>query len=760
MFKNIFPAAPVPRGKAQGSASRTSPEAPRPRRSRPPRSLRDKFTKSLPNPSGPYGVGSIDLELPVPRRDFGKGLRVGEDVLVAETVLFTLFYPIKLGEGEADAPDGGTTWSRQTWLNRDRMATARGYGDFGGVNKLFAEAFFLSTVGLTKLPAWRNAKLARHFPADGNLHDSGAGIKDRSFEPEDIDREPIFPLLLFSHGLGGTRTTYSAICTEWASYGWVCACVEHRDGSGPRTFINYAPDAGRKPRKVDYVEPYHGENDTANEVPTDRELRDAQIAMRKYELDQCYRAICRINAGDGAQLAEENRRHKAHRARRQLFGHRSAGAQSTTDAKTAGVRGRRKSTSSVAHDAASNVVESVVGGTSRGTVGVDWSSWKNRIQIDNVTMAGHSFGGATAYAVCRTPAMLSYVKQAVLLDTWGQGISPNPLADEQPHPGVPLLVIGSESFLFWDENTDIMYRLARDAVEKARQPCWLCTIRGSFHLSFSDYGVLWPHLFKLLFSTKVDAQRCIDIILNMSMEFFRQVMPPQVSRWNRAVDEHLLQTKVSDNWRQVEGDHNAWRKKMQAAAKARRKVEKEARKMREHEERSQPGAAAAKGEANSATSSEASWSKLRARLPHFGGAHGAAASSRRSGDSGDGKSTAEDNGVDCSAEQHRRSMDAAAGTAQMLTEDLNVSSGEIWMHVTPKSLDATNPAEVAAVREAHDPAPAPKKAAGAKEGEDEPAAIFGAKREAPASLQNDSSVVGGSKGPAAGDGPDKVIMPS
>lgn len=36
------------------------------------------------------------------------------------------------------------------------------------------------------------------------------------------------PVIVFSHGLAGIRTTYSTICTDLASHGFIVAAIEHR----------------------------------------------------------------------------------------------------------------------------------------------------------------------------------------------------------------------------------------------------------------------------------------------------------------------------------------------------------------------------------------------------------------------------------------------------------------------------------------------------------------------------------------------------
>ena len=39
---------------------------------------------------------------------------------------------------------------------------------------------------------------------------------------------PLLPVIVFSHGLAAMRTTYTGICCDLASHGYVVASVEHR----------------------------------------------------------------------------------------------------------------------------------------------------------------------------------------------------------------------------------------------------------------------------------------------------------------------------------------------------------------------------------------------------------------------------------------------------------------------------------------------------------------------------------------------------
>ncbi|KAA8575104.1 hypothetical protein EYC84_004317 [Monilinia fructicola] len=256
---------------------------------------------------------------------------------------------------------------------------------------------FGMTTAFTKLPAFRNAELATHWPPE-NARESESGYQTKNSAGEPPPGEPAspcFPLLIFSHGLGGTRTTYSSVCGEFASYGFVVVAVEHRDGSGPRTFVNL-PKMGdhfgspnvdhsdeareRGYARFDYVFPEGNARDTfpGNEQGVDSELRSAQIQLRLAEIEEAYHVMAQIHNGNGSAVAEANLRQRS--------------------------PGR-------------------MGGSSRGLKGIDWGSWKDRFHLQQVTMLGHSFGAATTVEVLRHQTkQFPYISQGILYDPWGGAI--------------------------------------------------------------------------------------------------------------------------------------------------------------------------------------------------------------------------------------------------------------------------------------------------------------------------------------------------
>ncbi|KAF7863877.1 hypothetical protein EAF04_006842 [Stromatinia cepivora] len=491
------------------------------RKSRPPAGLREKILrKPLPYYSGPYSVGQMDIEVPVREpRTFSNIKRQHKHVLNLETVLFSIFYPSGFGSGEGVSPEGEKKWSRATWLPRPRVEMARGYSKFAGLPSWPTIAWFGMTTAFTKLPAFRNAKLATHWPSENAREsESGYQTKNSAGEPPPGEPEsPCFPLLIFSHGLGGTRTTYSSVCGEFASYGFVVVAVEHRDGSGPRTFINLPKngdkfgsqnvdhtDEARKRgyERFDYVFPEGNARDTTpnNEQGVDAELRAAQIQLRLAEIEEAYYIMTQIHNGNGSQLAQANLRQSS--------------------------PGR-------------------IGGSSRGLKGIDWESWKDRFHLQQVTMLGHSFGAATTVEVLRTQTKrFPYVSQGILYDPWGGAIQQ---ADSESEYQIhnPLLCISSEAFMYWPSNFSSIMSLCREAKSQGTL-CWLLTVRGSVHISQSDFSLLYPNVSSFLLKMTVNPRRAIDLNINASLEFLKMVMPKRISAMNRGTDEGILQVEQLD----------------------------------------------------------------------------------------------------------------------------------------------------------------------------------------------------------------------
>lgn len=463
----------------------------------------------------------MEIEVPVenPRVISSHITRKKKHVLQLETVLMTVYYPASL---ESHNPPKEERLSRQLWFGRPRLGTAQGYAKFAGlptsiVLPVFAPALF------TKLPAYRNANVARHWAPKKNFRTEGEDAKTTEGDkPPNTGDLPCFPLIMFSHGLGGTRTMYSTLCGEFASYGFVVCAVEHRDGSAPRSYVNHAKTGygSRKEREeggrvdhwhaeqrhgydvVDYMFPQDNPLDSGPNNPkgVDTELRGAQIDLRMAEIEEAFRIMSVIAAGDGEQIATYNMRRKGFK-----------------------------------------------GASSFGLDGVDWKSWQGRVKLDHVTACGHSFGAATTVEMLRSKARFPYFSQGIIYDIWGAGTRDTNEEDPSHRIQVPLLAINSEAFTYWPSNfdkVDGMVKETQSAPEAA--PAWLMTVRGTVHISQSDFVLLYPNLSSLFLKAVASPRRALDINVNASLEFFSQVMPKDLTGGFHAFDnENILENELS-----------------------------------------------------------------------------------------------------------------------------------------------------------------------------------------------------------------------
>ncbi|GAA5992008.1 hypothetical protein JCM10908_000694 [Rhodotorula pacifica] len=449
--------------------------------------------KPLQPYSGPYPVSTTDLELPHSRHQFPQPTlkSTGEPALKLETVLFTLYYP-----ADETKPGSGR---RQPWVQRPIDVTAAGYSRFLGQREDLCRGLFKYAGEALQLPAEADRPLA---PRKATRAGDGKGAAQTASSSSSEDRslaegpeQAAFPLIVFSHGMSGQRTTYSRWCGDIASYGYIVAALEHRDGSGPISIVRL--DDGKE-RTVDFLRMDQVEWPADYGQVDLLDFRALQQQLRVSEVAAALDVLQRINNGEGSAVAQENRRKD-------------------------------------------------LGG--EGVVGKYLPDWKGRIDFENVAMAGHSFGGGTTLEALRVGKPFFPFTAGIALDPSADPIPPRRShtvfsalrrdltkargddsagadtsaaekesdADEARSPidkdqaaqddgtlasaeqaaiEVPLLVINSESFTLWNKRFDEIKAAVNSLQTGARG--WFMTLVGSEHSSFSDVFLVVPFAAKLV----------------------------------------------------------------------------------------------------------------------------------------------------------------------------------------------------------------------------------------------------------------------
>ncbi|KAJ2999746.1 Platelet-activating factor acetylhydrolase [Globomyces sp. JEL0801] len=219
----------------------------------------------LPSYLGKYNVGCVDVETR-PTLQSPDGINQG--------VLFRIYYPID------DTP---TNSQKAAWLP---------------LNHSYFDGYaFLLTIG--GLPTWFSYIL--FFPAMYAMRLAayyGARVAEQSVPKK-------LPVIVFSHGLAGIRTSYSTMCGNLASEGYIVASLEHGDGSAPvtcraRSNIPYI----RFKRQMDFDPlPDESQDDTI------RRCRGKQLAFRCEEIQEVISVLKRLNKGTFARHYKQSPLH-------------------------------------------------------------------------------------------------------------------------------------------------------------------------------------------------------------------------------------------------------------------------------------------------------------------------------------------------------------------------------------------------------------------------------------------------------------------
>ncbi|KAJ3148367.1 Platelet-activating factor acetylhydrolase [Geranomyces michiganensis] len=283
---------------------------------------------TLPSYLGPYPVGVHDIETPA------------NSATGANGVLVRLYYPTTTADAKKR--------SHAKWLPKGTFYSL-GYGNFSKMPAVVSMSVFYPALAGIKTPGFLNAELR---PGGENTADRLPPLPQK------------LPTVVFSHGLGGMRTTYSTFCGNLASQGFVVAAIEHRDGSAAVAAKNNYAD------KITYVVPQ--EKHLAPGQSQDEyllSLRRGQVKLKSGEVKEVVTLLRDLDAGKEV--------------------HNLMGGKGTEDA-------------------------------------VLVSAIKGRLDFDTLVMAGHSFGAATALTALQEPE--NAFKCGIALDPWMHAVSDLPVS--------------------------------------------------------------------------------------------------------------------------------------------------------------------------------------------------------------------------------------------------------------------------------------------------------------------------------------------
>ncbi|KAK3294173.1 platelet-activating factor acetylhydrolase, isoform II-domain-containing protein [Chaetomium fimeti] len=402
----------------------------------------------LPKHTGPYAVGTIDIEAPVsPPRSIHEARFKGtnEKAFELETVLFSLYYPTD--HDTAVAASGQT--KRHTWVPQPLSLRAQGYARAAHISNWFTDKLFTTAidalVGGITIPAAVDAPLSDYATPSSQEKRTN---KEKQPHTQPSEDGPVggYPVIIFSHGTVSARTDYSHFAGELAARGHIVAMLEHRDGSSPGTIIQQ-PNQPNRTRLLFDV--------SAVETPdhslslTEAEFHHAQLSFREAEIEAAVHILKAINAGHGSQIASQNPHH--HEGRHTL------------------------------------------------------PHWTGRLNTHAMTVAGHSYGATGALQALRGgPTQARPFRAAVALDPGKQS---GPLNEDVR---VPLLVVHSNSWsskrsVFYGGRAH--FDVVKGIVEgnnKRGNPSWFMTSIGTSHPSVTDAPLLEPWLLSFTTGATID----------------------------------------------------------------------------------------------------------------------------------------------------------------------------------------------------------------------------------------------------------------
>lgn len=324
-----------------------------------------------------------------------------------------------------------------------------------------------------------------------------------------------YPIVIFSHGLGSCRTTYSAICCELASQGFVVAALEHRDNSACLTFYPKRPTYSFKNSNPDFFNQIGDQVDADDEVDFGDEIDDPNYIPPK--------ALTALTHIPHLELAWIRFRYvSVFRADDDVLAFRKKQIQQRV----------RECTRAL------DLMEALNAGYEIDNLldpGYNYREFENMLDMDRVSLMGHSFGGATVLMAGSSELRF---KTIIALDPWMFPIKDETL-DLIPQP---VSMIFSENLSKIPNTKSIDEWLRSDVNNDYGDDRNAIIINGSNHLQQSDIPYVFS-AFNRIFNTfswrnRINPIMVHDLTTNLSIQFIGKHLDiPIDERINQYVDE-------------------------------------------------------------------------------------------------------------------------------------------------------------------------------------------------------------------------------